>query len=292
MSKPPNRPAPRTKPNYFYAFVSVALVLFLLGFFGLVIMEASHLVKLFKERVVLMVEFSESSQEAQIDQVMGELEGQPFLKEGSLTFISREAAAEEMRDAFGEEMARLDLPNPYFDVVTFNVKAAYMEPDSLSDIREGLLKQAGVQDVFYQESLVDEIGRNVRRLSVVALATGVFFIFVAIALIHNTMRLALYANRFLVKNMELVGASWGFISRPYLWKSFLLGLGSALLAMAALTGLLFWAREQVGELVFFDELHRLALLYGGLALTGVLITVLSTFFVVNKYLSMRVDDLY
>ena len=292
MSNPPPRPAARSRPNYLYALISVALVLFLLGFFGIAIMEARHLVRLFKERVVLMVELDDDVDDAQIERLADKLEASEYVKENSLAFISREDAAEDMRDAFGEEMMSLDLPNPFFDVFTFNVKAEYMEADSLALIRQGIRRSAGVQDVYYQESLVDEIGRNIRRLSWVALATGLFFIIVAIALIHNTMRLALYANRFLIKNMELVGASWGFISRPFIGKALLLGLASALLAMLALLTLLYWARQRVGQLVFFDDLGHLGLLFGGLTLLGVMITTLSTFFVVNKYLSMRVDDLY
>ncbi len=292
MSNPPPRPTARSRPNYLYALVSVALVLFLLGFFGIAIMEARHLVRLFKERVILMVELDDEVEDTQVERLTERLGSEEFVKENSLEFISREAAAEDMRDAFGEEIMNLDLPNPFFDVITFNVKAEYMESDSLSLIRASILRAPGVQDVYYQESLVDEIGRNIRRLSWVALATGLFFIIVAIALIHNTMRLALYANRFLVKNMELVGASWGFISRPFIWRAFLLGLASASIAMLALMGLLYWARQRVGQLVFFDDLGHLGILFGGLTLLGVLITTLSTFFVVNKYLSMRVDDLY
>lgn len=292
MAQRVEKTPPKTKPNYLYAIVSVALVLFLLGFFGLMILEANNLVRLFKEKVNLMIELEEGTSEEARTQLITFLENSPFLKETSITYISKEEGAAMLRNEFGEDFLKLDLPNPLYDVITFNVNAAYLNQDSLQKIRTTIMRHTYVNDVFYQESLVDEIVRNIEKIGYIALGIGVFFIFVAITLIHNTIRLALYANRFLIKNMELVGASWEFISRPYLIRSAQHGFFSALLAISVLLLLLFLAGNEFPELNMWQNLPAIVLLFISLTVLGVLISTFSTYYVVNKYLKMRVDDLY
>lgn len=292
MTQPAEKNKPRSRPNYLYAIISVALVLFLLGFFGLIILQAQQLITVFKERVNLLVELEASTPEGTVSQLKTQLEKSRFVKEGSVQFISREEAADIMREDFGEDFLKLDLPNPFYDVITFNVMARYMERDSLAAIRAEIRSNAYVNDVFYQESLVDDIARNVRRLGYIALGLGFFFIIVAVTLIHNTIRLALYANRFLVKNMELVGASWKFISRPYLWRAAIHGLLSGLLAVTALFLVLYWIQRDLPEIKTLQHPLAVSILFGILVLLGVFINTMSTYYVVNKYLKMRVDDLY
>ncbi len=292
MAVQADKSGPRSRPNYLYSIISVALVLFLLGFFGMIILQAQHLVKVLKEQVNLLVEIEAGTPGQDIARLQEYLRDSYYTKEGSVEFISREEAARIMQEDFGEDFLKLDLPNPFYDVVSFNVKAAYMEPDSLQAIRANLKARGYVNDVYYQESLVDEIAGNVRRIGYIALGIGLFFVLIATTLIHNTIRLALYANRFLIKNMELVGASWRFISRPYLWRAVLHGLLSGLLAITALLALFYWAQSDLPELELMSEPLPTSLLFGGLLLLGILITTLSTYYVVNKYLKMRVNDLY
>ncbi len=293
MSVPPKKRTDRRKPNYVYSIVSVALVLFLIGFFGLVMLHAQKLIKNFKENISVIVELKDTVTTTQIDSLGVYLNGSDFVKESSLEFISREEAARLMQEDFGDDFLKLGLPNPFFDVYSFNVKAAYLQADSLTQIRTDIKAQYPfVNDVFYQESVVDTIVGNMRRIGYFALLIGVFLIFVAAALIYNTIRLALYANRFLIKNMELVGASWEFISRPYLIRSFFHGLMSGALAVGGLILLLLGARTQLPDLQVLQDLTSFATLFAGLIVLGILINTASTYFVVKKYLQMRVDDLY
>ncbi|MBK7870329.1 MAG: cell division protein FtsX [Saprospiraceae bacterium] len=293
MSVPPEKRTERRKPNYIYSIVSVALVLFLIGFFGLVMLHAQKLVKAFKESISVMVELQDSVTTFQIDNLGVYLRGSDFAKEESLRFVSREEAAQLMREDFGDDFLKLGLPNPFFDVYTSNVKAAYLQADSLESLRGRIKAQYPfVSDVFYQESVVDTIIRNMQQIGYFALFMGIFLIFVAAALIYNTIRLALYANRFLIKNMELVGASWEFISRPYLMRSILYGFISGILAVSALILLMLWARTQMPDLRELQDLASFATLFAGLIVLGILINTASTYFVVRKYLQMRVDDLY
>jgi cell division transport system permease protein len=176
--------------------------------------------------------------------------------------------------------------------MTFNVNAAYAETDSLLNIKGELKDASIVNDVFYQENLVDDIAQNVRSLSWITLGIGMFFIFVAVTLIHNTVRLALYANRFTIKNMQLVGATWGFISRPYVLRAMRHGFISSVIAAWILVLIIFWAEASLPGLGELQDWTLFAWLFLGLLILGVLISTLSTRSVVKKYLKMRVDDLY
>ncbi len=289
LGKPPSK---RAKPNYFYSIVSMALVLFLLGFFGLVLLQTQQLIDVFKERVNVLVEIEPGTDSLSINTLLNDLKMVEYTKKESITYTSKEDAIKSLQKDFGEEFMALDLPNPLYDVVTFNVKAKFMKSDLLSQIKKNFKTKDYVNDVYYQESLVNVIAKNVKKLGWFALGFSGLFLIVAVTLIHNTIRLALYANRFLIKNMELVGASWGFISRPYIRKSVWHGILSALLAIAALVLVLLLAQREIVELQALQNLSNSLLLFGGLLLLGILISGASTWFVINKYLKMRLDDLY
>jgi cell division transport system permease protein len=220
------------------------------------------------------------------------LQNSYYAKPGTVKFIGKEEGAKLLAEELGDEFMKLDLANPLYDVITFNVKSNFMTPFELNKIRESLKVYEYISDVFYQESLVESIAKNIRKISWLTLGIGIFFIFVAITLIHNTIRLALYSNRFLIKNMELVGASWEFISYPYIGRSIKLGLVSALVAILGLTGLGFWATTALPEISNVIYVPGIIVIFTILVLLGILINAGSTYYVVNKYLRMRVNDLY
>ena len=281
-----------TKPNYIYAIISVSLVLLLLGFYSLVLLNANQLITNYQERLDIIVEIEKSAKMPEILQFKAQLKRTAYIKEESIQHISKEEAVKLLEKDFGEDFVKLDMANPLFDVITFNTVASYTNVDSLAVLKERLKAKGLVRDVLYQESLVDNIAKNVEKLGFIALAISLFFIFVAIYLIHNTIKLALYANRFLIKNMELVGASWEFISRPYLLRSLWNGLISAGIAIGLLLSILFVARRDLPELEELQNTSGLLLVFLALVLLGVGISTSSTYFVVSKYLKMRVDDLY
>ncbi len=282
----------RRNTNFFYSNIGVALVLFLLGLFGLVVIQGQKIVKQYKENVNLMVEFKPETTPTQIGLLTKKLEASPYVKEGSITFTSKDQAADILREDFGEDFINLGFNNPLYDVVTFNTKSDYMYSDSLSKIRSELLNVPYISDVFFQEGLVDNIESNIKKIGYLSLIIGILFIFVAITLIHNTIKLALYSNRFSIKTMELIGASWGFISKPYLIRSIKNGFWSALIAIILLVGLMLFVQIDYSAFNDFQDPFELSLLFAGLIFLGILISSLSTFYVVNKYLKMRLDDLY
>lgn len=283
---------PRTKPTYLYAIASVALVLFVLGFFVLMAMHGQKLVTMFKEKVDLWLELKPGLAESEVARIVATVRQQPFVKKESVTFITREQAAATMREDLGEESMLEDMPDLMRDVVRFNVKAEFLHDQHLADWRETLRQDSLVSELYFEAANTNNVGDNIRSLGMITLVLGVFLIFAAIALIHNTIRLALYSNRLIIKNQELVGASWEFISRPYVRRGILNGLWSAAIAIAALAVTLWWLHQVMPDLRQLQDMNAVVLVFTGLALLGVLISGLSTWWVVNKFLRMRLDDLY
>lgn len=282
-----------SKPNYFYTVVSVTLVLFLLGLFGLLAIQGKQYIKTLKENIEIIVELKPETPVESVDSLTAFLGEAAYHKPGSARFVSKEEGLSIMRAEFGPEFLKLDMANPLYDVVTFNVLAEWMEGGKVQGIRQELRRFFFVNDVYFQESVADTIAANLRNISLAVLAAGILLVFVATALILNTIRLALYANRFLIKNMELVGASWGFISRPYLLRSCWHGLVSALLAIAALAAILYTAVRLSGQVMQeWLDLQGVLMVFSGLVVMGVLLNIAGTYYVVRKYLGMRMDDLH
>lgn len=282
----------RTKPTYLYAVISVALVLFIVGFFALTALHGRKLVTLFKEKVDIWLELKPGAPAEEVPRIIAGIREQPFVKTETVTFITREQAAASMKEDLGDKSLLEDNPDLLHDVIRFNVKAEYLNDDSLSQWRETLRQDSLVADLYFEASNTGNVGRNIQNMGLIALILGVLLIFAAVTLIHNTIRLALYSNRFLIKNQELVGASWAFISRPYIRRGIINGLISAGLAIALLSVALWWIYGLMPDLKGLQDTDGMFAIFVGLVLLGVLISGLSTYFVVNRFLHMRVDDLY
>ena len=285
----------KRKPNYTYAIFSVALVLFLLGVFGVFLLHTPKWIKAFKEEMVLMVEFKEDTSKEDIELTMARLDSSEYIRPSSVVFISKEDAAIEMKDELGEDWVSMDISNPFFDMVNFNLKSEYLDADGLAMISEWVKEDERVSDVFYQGEIAEQINSNLRKIGWTSFLLGLLLILIAVTLIHNTIRLAMYSDRFLIKNMQLVGASWNFISKPYLEKGIRNGLWSALIAIIMLGILTTLANNQFPDLklnLWIQSPFSFFLVILGIVALGVLISGLSTYYVVDKYLKMRLDDLY
>ncbi len=283
---------PRNKPTYFYAIISVALVLFILGFFALTALHGRKLVTLFKEKVDIWLELEPGAAESDVKRIIAEIRQYPFVKKESISFLTREQAAAAMKEELGDKSLLEDNPDILRDVLRFNVRAEFFDSDSLAGWRDQLRRDSLVADLYFEAANTGNVGENIQKLGLIALVLGFLLIFAAVTLIHNTIRLALFSNRFLIKNQELVGASWSFISRPYIRRGILNGLFSAAVAIAALIVALWWLYALMPELSQLQDLNGILMIFVGLIAMGVLISGSSTYFVVNKFLRMRVDDLY
>ena len=283
----------RPKPNYLSAIISVALVLFLLGLFAIISAHSGDLSDYFKERINIIIELKDNTDADKAALIMSDLKSRQEIIGESVQFISKEEAIELLKEDFGEDFLLLDMPNPLFDVILFNVKGEYLSREALLQITSNIKqKMSGISEIYYQESLVDSILENVERLSYFILVLGIIFVIVTIALIHNSIKLALYSNRMLIKNMELVGASWGFIQRPFLGKAALHGLISGIIACAMLAGLLYLAIRKYDAILEVLNEQWLILTFAGIIVSGVLLTLLSTYLVIRRYLRVQLDDLF
>jgi cell division transport system permease protein len=282
----------KSRVNYLSVIFSMALVLFMLGLFGYALFFGTRLAVALRESIQLVAELREDTDNTTASTLVESLRESRFVKPESVKLITKEEAARTMKAEFGEDFSRLDMPNPFFDIIVFNVPAAYMHPDSLAWISDALTQEEGVSEVFYQLNVAELIAANVKKVAWGALLIAIFFIFAAATLIHNTVRLSLFANRFLIKNMELVGATWGFISRPYLKRALWHGLLSGLLASASLWGLHAALEKYLPQWREMSQPEALFILSAVLIVLGMWINAASTFLVVRKYLSLRVDDLF
>lgn len=282
----------RKKPAYFYAVVSVALVLFVLGFFGLMTLHGRKLVNLFKEKVDMWLELKPVQSQADVSTLIRRIQQQPFVKPESVTLITREQAAASMKKDLGDSSMLEDMPDLLRDVIRFNVKAEYLDTARLSEWRETLRRDTLVADLYFEAANTGNVSGNLQSLGLVTLVLCILLVLAAVALIHNTIRLDLYSNRFLIRNQELVGASWSFIGKPYIRRGLMNGLLSGLLAVLSLSLTIIWLHSIVPELEALGDPNAVLLVMTALVLLGILISGFSTWFVVNRFLKMRIDDLY
>jgi len=282
----------KRKPNYYFTIVSVALVLFLFGLFGLIVLNANALMRYFKENIEVSIEIKSEAEQADVLALRQALGKKGYLKSGSLEFITKEEGAAFMKDAFGDDFVKYGLENPLLDVIRFNLNAKYLTPKKLREIKSDLETNPTVEFVFYEEVQVESVENNIIKLGGITLFIGLFFAIVTYVLINNTVRLALYSNRFTIKNMQLVGATSAFISKPYLRRGLLNGFISGLIAVIGLSILSFWIFRAYPELILFQDWVNLLILSAIVLTLGISISVLSTVTSVNKYLKMPIEELY
>lgn len=282
-----------TKPNFLYSVISVALVLFLLGIFGLVVLHTSGLIHYLKENIGVIVELKDETSDSTITVFSTSLQDMDFVKPNSVSFTDKEQAALLMKEEFGDNFMDYDLENPLLDVVEFKVTADNATPTKLDSIRHDLLQDHEfIEEVTYEKILVENMTANIRKLGFLTFIICIVFIAIAIALINNTVKLSIYSNRFLIKNMQLVGATTQFISRPYIFKSIRNGILSGGVAIVLLISLILLIQQRMPELSTFRSDTSLIILMVGVLFSGILISSLSTYISVQRYLRMRMDDLY
>jgi cell division transport system permease protein len=232
----------------------------------------------------------EDVREARILEIKKGLDLQPYIK--SSEYVPRDKAAQRLRDELGEDFIDFLGYNPLLPGIELRIKAAYTNRDSLSRIEKRLMALPEIKEVFYQKSLVDAINRNVEKISLILLGFSGILLFIAIVLINNTIRLSVYSKRFLIRTMQLVGATEGFIRKPMILRSILHGFSSAFLALLMLMIMVYLAIEEIPELPELSDPVMMGILVSALFIVGVLLTFSSTWFAVRKYLRIRTDLLY
>ena len=282
----------RVAGSYFMSMMSIALVLFLLGVFALLMMHAQKLSNHLKENIGFEVVMNSNVKEDNILKLQKELEAMPAVK--STEYITKEEAIQRLSEDLGEDFLQWlgNEENPLLPSIDVRFNADWANNDSLDVIQSQLLKNKDVKEIYYQKSLVNLINQNVKRIGIALMIASLILLIIAITLIRNTIRLSIYSKRFLVRSMQLVGATPAYIRRPFIRSGILQGFFGALLADALLALLLYGLTKRLPELTFVQDYTIIIGIFVGIIILGILLGGLSTHSALRKYLNADVDRLY
>ncbi|MGM0667601.1 MAG: cell division protein FtsX [Bacteroidota bacterium] len=280
----------RLRSSYLTQIVSISLVLFLLGLLGFVLINARELSDYFRESLSFSVMLDEDAKEADIRMLQKDLDAKHFVK--STEYISKEQAAENLREDLGEDFLTFMGYNPLLPSIDVYLLADYTHPDSVLNIERYLMEYDVVNEVYFQESFLHLINENVKKISAFLLIFSGLLLFISLTIINNTIRLSVYSKRFIIRTMQLVGATRSFIRRPFLLRSVIHGIIAALLAIVLLMAILFFVEKEFYLLFTLQDIGLIIYLFGGIIAIGILINLVSTFFSVTKYLGISEDKLY
>ncbi len=276
--------------SYIYSVIGISLVLFLLGTIGWLAINGRSLSRFFKEQVELQVILHDNTREEKAMKLDSILQRQPFVHK--TIYVSKEDAAKEVAKDLGEDFTELLDFNPLYTSIKLRLHSEYVNKDSIARIQQFLLQSNIVREVAYQDMVVDQMNTNFRKIGIVLGIIALILFIAVIVIIDNTVKLAMFSNRLLIKTMQMVGATRWFIARPFDTKALITGLISGLIAVAGLFALVYFAESVFAELHSIRDYFSLSLLVLGILILGILISVLSTHRSVVKYLKLKLDDLY
>jgi len=281
----------RSKPNYIYSIIGVAIVLFIMGIMGWLFLNLHSIGDNFKEDIRISV-YIHSTDKNTVGNIQQFIASQDYAK--NVEYVNKEKAKAIWNKENNEDWAKILDVNPLPESIDFFAKAAYVNTDSLNKITAAIESefQNQIADIQYPKSLVTSLNERTTKIGFIFLVLAIILCIIVIISIDNTIRLAMFSNRFLIKTMQMVGATRNFISKPLLIRALLNGLISALIAIFLLFGLIEWAISQFPQLDKLQGIGNSLLLFGGLILMGVGISVFSTHRSVLKYLKMKLDELY
>jgi len=280
----------KTKTIYISTIFSITLVLLMLGILGLILVHAKNLSNYVKENIVLNIIVDEGAKEADVLQFQKELNANPAVKQTQ--YVNKELAAKNLTQDLGEDFVNFLGYNPLLSTVDVYLKADYANNKSIDALKANLSKNPVVKEVIYQSSLIDMVNKNINTIGLIVLGFAAILLVISIALINNTIRLAIFSQRFLIKSMQLVGATKNFIRKPFILLAMLHGLIASFIAIIILLGLLYYAQKEIPEIVILRNYTEFGFVLLFLVGTGILITALSTTFAVSKYLRLKIYDLY
>lgn len=282
----------RVAGSYAMSLVSITLVLFLLGAFAIFMIHARKLSNHVKENIGFEVVMNSDVKEANILRLQKELDAMPAVK--STEYITKEEAIQRLSEDLGEDFLEWLGPeeNPLLPSIDVRFHAAYANNDSIAAIEATLLENPDVKEVYYQKSLVDLINNNIRKIAIVLMVVSLMLLLIAIALIRNTIRLSIYSKRFLVRSMQLVGATESFIRKPFLRQGVSQGFFGGLLADVFLAIILYAVSKRIPDLALIRNLYDISAVMAGIVFLGMLIAWFSTRTALDKFLKADLDKLY
>lgn len=280
----------RLQASYVTSIVSIMLVLFMLGLLGLILLHGKKLSDYVRENISVTVMMKDNISDEMILNFRQKLEKSGYVK--SSRYITRDEAAAELSKELGEDFVKFLGYNPLPPTVDVYLKSSYANSDSLARIEKKIMASNLVKEVVYQKSMVDEINSNIRNLGLILGGFSFILLIVAIILINNTIKLSVYSKRFLIRSMQLVGATQYFISKPFILRSLIHGLISGIIAIGLLVGVLAYAQHRVPEIKQLQDNGQFAAFYAIIILLGILLSGISTYISVRRFLFMKTDYLY
>lgn len=288
MSNKPN--TQNLKTSSVTVIISLALVLFMLGLLGLIVINAKKLSNHVKENIGFQIVLKDTTTNAELDLLKQEISSSTFAKQ--VNYISKDEAAKKLQEDLGEDFISFLGYNPLLSSLDVKLNSDYANVDSLDGFEKALLQKHFVKEVIYHKDMIKQVNDNAKVISVYILVFSGLLLIVAIALINNTIRLSIYAKRFLIRTMYLVGATQGFIRTPFILKGVRQGVIAGILAGFLLAGFLILSTRYIPDLLQLQDPNLLAVLFAGIVFLGVLISGLSAALSVSRYLRLKTDDLY
>lgn len=281
---------------YLSVVFSITLALFAIGVFGTLVIYSTELENVVRDNVKVQVYLKNQLSKEQTDKIERQLKAKNFVKEGgnegAIQFVSKETAAKQFIKETGEDFKRFLGENPLRNAYLVKIDPAYHDKSSLIKIKAEIEKIPGVFQVYYVENVIDSINQNVAKIGLVLMGLVAILLVTVVLLINNTVRLALFSQRFIIRSMQLVGAKRWFIQRPFLFQAMWHGALAGLLSCALLYALVSFATTKIEDLALIQNTHRLYLLAGLLLITGIVVATISTYRAVGKYLRLSLDELF
>jgi cell division transport system permease protein len=273
------------------ATISISLVLFLLGLIILLALLANNLSSYVKESLSFDIVLSDDIKEAEVNRLINRLESADFVK--STDYISKEAAAKQLEADIGQNPQDFLGFNPLPGLIVVRLHSEFTHPEKFPDIENQIKKMSpDINSIEYRKELMTLVNDNFKRISIILLSVALLLLIISFALINNTIRLMVYANRFLIHTMKLVGATAGFIRKPFIKAQILSGIIAAFIAIALLFWGLFYISKDINEIWELIDRNSLIIIAGSVFVLGILISICATYFAVNRYLKMEGDDLF
>jgi cell division transport system permease protein len=280
----------RLHSSYFSVVLSIALVLFVLGALGLVVVKSTKIANHFKSQIEITLFLKDRVTSQQIANLQKSLETKKYTR--AISFTSKEVAAVQFSKDIGEDFLGFLGENPLKNALDISLQPSFVTPQKLAEIQKTLIKNAYVDEVVYDAPLIELLTANVKRISFWVLVVAGFFTLIAVILINSSIRLSVYSKRFTIKTMQMVGATKRFIRIPFIWTSIKLGIAGAFLSSFALAAVIYYISEEIPALELLTDYKELALVFAGVFLIGIFVSWFSTFLATQRFLNLKTDQLY
>ena len=280
----------RLRSSYFSVVVSIGLVLFLVSLLGLIVLKTNSITKHFKEKVTITIFLKDNAKAKDVEVLQAELKKAEYTK--SVIYISKDEAAKKYSKDIGENFLEFLGENPLKNGIDLSLKSDFVTPEKMAEIEQNLLIRSIVAEVTYDKPLIELLSKNISRLSFWILLFSSVFTLIAVVLINSSIRLSIYSKRFTIKTMQMVGATKGFIRRPFILQSIKLGFIGSIVAIGGLLGFILYLNKKVPEIELLNDVKIIGILCAVIIGLGILITWLSTYFATQRFLNLRTEELY